>query len=210
MENIYHCPMHPEVTLDKPGKCSKCGMALVDTSKIKTQIKEDLGLEKVTWKSYLPLITIIILIIATAKAISLNDFLTGNFAIEKFISYFMIGFFLVFGGFKLLDLKGFAEGYRMYDLLAQRLPVYSYIYPFIEIFFAFAMILGFAFRSVLWLEVIVMVFSGVGVLLKVLKREKFQCVCLGTTLKVPLTTVTLIEDFGMATLALLLLLTSNF
>ncbi|ELY1978444.1 hypothetical protein SL055_000628 [Flavobacterium psychrophilum] len=25
----YSCPMHPEVTSDKPGKCSKCGMDLV-------------------------------------------------------------------------------------------------------------------------------------------------------------------------------------
>jgi Heavy metal binding domain len=25
----YSCPMHPEVTSDKAGKCSKCGMALV-------------------------------------------------------------------------------------------------------------------------------------------------------------------------------------
>lgn len=24
----YACPMHPEVTADKPGKCSKCGMDL--------------------------------------------------------------------------------------------------------------------------------------------------------------------------------------
>jgi len=25
----YHCPMHHEVTSNKPGKCPKCGMALV-------------------------------------------------------------------------------------------------------------------------------------------------------------------------------------
>jgi rubrerythrin len=25
---VYSCPMHPEVTSDKPGKCPKCGMSL--------------------------------------------------------------------------------------------------------------------------------------------------------------------------------------
>jgi hypothetical protein len=26
----YTCPMHPEVVQDKPGKCPKCGMELVE------------------------------------------------------------------------------------------------------------------------------------------------------------------------------------
>jgi hypothetical protein len=26
----YTCPMHPEVVSNKPGKCPKCGMALVE------------------------------------------------------------------------------------------------------------------------------------------------------------------------------------
>jgi Cu(I)/Ag(I) efflux system membrane fusion protein len=29
---IYSCPMHPEVNSDKPGKCPKCGMELVQTN----------------------------------------------------------------------------------------------------------------------------------------------------------------------------------
>lgn len=29
---VYACPMHPEVTSDKPGKCSKCGMDLVEAT----------------------------------------------------------------------------------------------------------------------------------------------------------------------------------
>ena len=28
MQDIYTCPMHPEVQSDKPGKCPKCGMNL--------------------------------------------------------------------------------------------------------------------------------------------------------------------------------------
>ena len=32
---IYTCPMHPEVTSDKPGRCPKCGMELVPKEKKK-------------------------------------------------------------------------------------------------------------------------------------------------------------------------------
>jgi hypothetical protein len=48
---------------------------------------------------------------------------------------------------------------------------------------------------------VVMGFSGIGVAIKIAKHEQFQCACLGTFLKVPLTKVTLIEDFGMAAMA---------
>jgi hypothetical protein len=30
---VYVCPMHPEVTSAEPGKCPKCGMALVKRRK---------------------------------------------------------------------------------------------------------------------------------------------------------------------------------
>ena len=35
----YSCPMHPDVTSDKPGKCSKCGMDL--TLSKKEQLKSE-------------------------------------------------------------------------------------------------------------------------------------------------------------------------
>ena len=42
----YTCPMHPEVVMNKPGKCPKCGMALVKmkpgkkASKMKGDMKD--------------------------------------------------------------------------------------------------------------------------------------------------------------------------
>jgi len=35
----YTCTMHPEVVMDKPGKCPKCGMTLVAVKSKKTSKK---------------------------------------------------------------------------------------------------------------------------------------------------------------------------
>ncbi len=206
----YTCPMHPEIKQKKPGKCPKCGgMKLVPVNSLETSIRQnkDMGLGKVTWKSYMPLATIIGLILLATSVLAFRDYYQlGNYSAQKTISYFMIGFFLTFSGLKLIDLKGFAEGYSTYDLLAKRAYAYGYIYPFIELFFGLAMILAPASRPLLITEIFVMSFSGLGVGIKLAKKEKFQCVCLGTFLKVPLTKITLAEDFGMALLGMIMLL----
>lgn len=190
--------MHPEVQQNTPGKCPKCGMALVQNSKFKVQND--------TKNSYTPLLVVIGLICLITAALGLRDYQLGLFGIKSTITYFMIGFFLTFAGFKLMDLKGFAEGYATYDILTKKVYAYGYMYPFIELLFGIFMIM---LPQSFWLyvfEFLIMTFSGIGILIKLAKHEKFQCACLGTFLKVPLTKVTLVEDFGMAILALLMLL----
>ena len=200
----YVCPMHPQITSDTPGSCSICGMRLVAASKV-VQHKNmasatDTGLGEITWKSYIPLFVIIGLIfVAAVTAAFGTDMFTTNALL-----YFMTGFFLVFAGFELLDLPGFAEGYSTYDIFAQRWYGYGYVYPFIELAFGLLMLASFHPEWLLWAEAALMIFSGIGVVIKIRKGEKFQCACLGTFLKVPLTYITLIEDFGMAAIALAL------
>lgn len=158
--------------------------------------------------SYTPLIAIVALIALATAALGFRDFSAGAFNVKSTVMYFMTGFFLVFAGFKLVDLKGFAEGYSTYDLLAQRWYGYGYVYPFIELSFGLAMLAGYETRGLFLAEFIVMLFSGIGVAIKLARNEPFQCACLGTFLKVPLTKVTLVEDFGMAILALFMLVAS--
>lgn len=207
---IYTCPMHPEIRQNKPGNCPKCGgMKLVPLDSLKDNIfsqhAENETVISSTWKNYIPLAIIIGLISLTTIVLSLKDLQHGNLTIQTTISYFMIGFFLVFAGFKIIGLKGFAEGYSSYDLLARRIFAYGYVYPFIELFFGLAMILDSTSKPLLLAEILVMVFSGIGVSIKLMRKEKFQCVCLGTILKIPLTKITVVEDFGMAGLALVML-----
>lgn len=158
--------------------------------------------------SYTPLFVIILLIVAATAALTIRDYQEGIWGILNPLRYFMTGFFLVFAGFKLIDLKGFAEGYSTYDLLAMRWYGYGFVYPFIELGFGLAMLMGYESRGLFIAEFLVMAFSGLGVAIKIARRERFQCACLGTFLKVPLTKVTLIEDFGMAALALVMLMIS--
>jgi hypothetical protein len=204
----YACPMHPEVTQDESGDCPKCGMKLVTSESLKNRPisqQDQRSMGTGTWKDYTPLAIIVGLILLTSIVLSVGDFQAGNFSTVTTLSYFMIGFFIVFAGFKLIDLKGFAEGYSTYDLLARKVFSYGYVYPFIELSFGLAMILIPTSVPLLLAELAVMGFSGVGVAIKLMKKEQFQCVCLGTFLKVPLTKVTVIEDFGMAALALVML-----
>ncbi len=203
--------MHPEILSDVPGACPKCGMALVLKKEGEKTVavigpEHDTGLGKLTFKSYLPLIVVIVMIALVTATLTLRDTSLEVFSFKKTISYFMTGFFLVFGMFKLMDLNGFKEGYSTYDLLAVRIPAYGYVYPFLEIFFGLAMVLAPFSRGLLWVELLVMVFSGLGVAIKIAKKEPFMCACLGTFLRVPLTKITLIEDFGMAVLAGIMLL----
>jgi hypothetical protein len=160
---------------------------------------DDRGLGEVTLKSYVPLIVVVGLVAMASLIVSAR----GGLSIQDFVLRFMTGFFLVFGAFKLMDLRGFAEGYATYDLVAGRWLGYGYAYPFVELAFGFLMLYGVHSPELLWTEFAVMTVSGLGVVRKIARRESVQCVCLGTFLKVPLTYVTLIEDFGMAALALL-------
>ncbi len=201
--------MHPEIISDKPGKCPICHMNLVLKAEMVSRVhdaSENKGLGKLTWNSYMPLIAIGAVLLLSTITLSIRDTSIGNFSVDSMLSYFMIGFFLTFATFKLMDLKGFAEGYSTYDLLAQKWKGYGYIYPFIELFFGLAMILVPFSVTLLVVELVVMLFSGLGVVIKIAKKEEFICACLGTFLKVPLTKVTLIEDFGMAGLALVMLI----
>ena len=122
------------------------------------------------------------------------------------MSQFMAGFFLIFSAFKLLDIRGFAEGYASYDLLARQWYPYGFIYPFIELSLGVLYLTNWFPISTQILTIIIMGFSSLGVINSLLKKQKIRCACLGTILKVPLSSITLIEDLVMVIMAALTLL----
>ncbi len=194
MSEMYTCPMHPEVRQDGPGKCPKCGMALVKESELELKKEGD-------DKEYGKLFTLIGMIALAAAATGLRDFAAESFAWQEMMMNFMAGAFLVFGGVKMLDLKGFVEGYSTYDLLAMKIPAYGYVYAMMEVGLGLAYLTRFQLDIVNWVTLVLMLFSSLGVIRSMMKKQKIMCACLGTFLKLPLSSVTLVEDLSMAVMA---------
>jgi copper chaperone CopZ len=148
--------------------------------------------------TYKPLILVFAYILGVSLLV---EFCHGEFGLHRFMSNFMAGFFLVFSFFKLLDLSGFAKSYAMYDVLAKRLPIYGYIYPFIELALGLAYLLAYQPGLINSVTLVVMTFSSIGVISAVLNKQKIKCACLGTGFNLPMSTVTIIEDVLMAGMA---------
>jgi len=153
-------------------------------------------------RSYYPIFLITAYIVTIAF---INNFHGHSMNWQGWMSQFMAGFFLVFSAFKFLDIRGFAEGYATYDLLARRWHTYGFIYPFLELILGLLYLTGWFFTTTQLLTIFIMGFSSLGVINSLLKKQKIQCACLGTILKVPLSTVTLTEDLTMVALAVLAL-----
>lgn len=141
-------------------------------------------------------VMILILLLAT-----LHSRIVGS-SLMQFLESFMGVFFIVFASFKLARLKEFAYGFQSYDLIAKKSLVYAYIYPFMQLVLGLFYILGFGTTSLDVLVIVISLVSGAGVLNSLSKKQKVHCVCLGNVIKLPLSTISFVEDFGMAIMAL--------
>lgn len=159
---------------------------------ITTSHQNDTVEEVRSWfETYKPIILIFAYITGVSFLVQIG---TTRFDNLLFMRYFMAGFFLVFSFFKLLNLKGFADSYAMYDVLAKRVPIWGYAYAFIELGLGLAYLVNFNpyFTNVVTLAV--MSLSIIGVLQSVINKKKIQCACLGAVFNLPMSTVTIIED----------------
>lgn len=126
----------------------------------------------------------------------------------EWMRHFMAGFFLVFSFFKLLNLRGFAESYVMYDVLARRIAIWPYIYAFTELALGIAFIMNWSPLLTSIITLVVMSISIIGVLQSVLNKRKIQCACLGDVFNLPMSSVTIIEDgmmIGMSVVMIVLM-----
>lgn len=150
-----------------------------------------------TFRDYSPLAAIITgIIIATV----ITCYYVG-FTPDHMLGYSMGYFFIVFGLFKLIDLKNFAVGYAEYDLITQRIPAWAFIYPFIELSLGGLYLMGATDEQTLLTTISLSLLTVISVGIKLHKREVIHCVCLGNLLRVPLTYVSLVEYALMGLMA---------
>ncbi|WP_417291287.1 heavy-metal-associated domain-containing protein [Corallibacter sp.] len=122
-----------------------------------------------------------------------------------FMLDFMGLFYIVFSFFKLLDLKGFPESFRMYDPLAKAVPVYGWVYPFIETVLGLMFLMRIQIPLALIITLVVLGITTIGVTKALFSKQAIQCACLGTALKLPMTKATFIENSIMIIMAILML-----
>ncbi len=152
--------------------------------------------------SYFPIFLIFGYIAGTATLIEVSSSTPGWMT---WMRHFMAGFFLVFSFFKLMNLKGFAEGYSTYDIVAKRFSLWGFIYPFVELTLGVLLLTGVETKGTTIATFLVMGVSCIGVIQSLLKKQEFQCACLGTIIKLPLSKVTLFEDLLMVGMSVVML-----
>lgn len=155
------------------------------------QFNETEELAKSWFETYKPILLIFFYISLVVVLVQINS---ERFNIMMAMQYFMAGFFLVFSFFKFLNLKGFAESYVMYDVLAKRIPIWAYLYAFIEVSLGMAYLINFNPLVTNIFTFTVMSLSIIGVLQSVFNKRKIRCACLGAVFNLPMSTITIIED----------------
>lgn len=129
----------------------------------------------------------------------------SSFSFEEWSRLFMGVFFVVFASFKFVGYKMFSMMFAGYDVIAKRSMLYSHLYPFIELGLGLAYLFNIAPVARDISTLIIMSVGTIGVYQEIKKRSGIHCACLGNLIKLPLSSISLVEDVGMGLMALIML-----
>ena len=152
-------------------------------------------------KQLKPLFIILAYISITSLLLNFKNWDSTNAMLD-----FMGLFYIIFSFFKILDIKGFSISFRMYDPLAKKVPFYGIVYPFIEILLGIMFLTRIEVQLAIILTIIVLGITTIGVTQTLLNKKSIKCACLGTTLNLPMTEATFIENALMIIMAFILLI----
>lgn len=166
-----------------------------------SEIKSDSTNKKSKIEQLKPLFLILFYITSASILLNFKDWNWNEFTLD-----FMGLFFTIFSFFKMLDLKGFPVSFKMYDPLAKVIPVYGFLYPFVETVLGMMFLMRIQIIFALIVSLIILLVTTVGVTKTLLSKKIVQCACLGTHLKLPMTEATLIENIIMLSMSIIMIL----
>ena len=165
------------------------------------EIKSDSTNKKSKIEQLKPLFLILFYITSASILLNFKDWNWNEFTLD-----FMGLFFIIFSFFKMLDLKGFPVSFKMYDPLAKVIPVYGFLYPFVETVLGIMFLMRIQTIVALMISLIILLVTTLGVTKTLLSKKTVQCACLGTHLKLPMTEATLIENIIMLSMSIIMIL----
>ena len=174
--------------------------SLINEEVVNLDTNGDLTLKESKIKQLKPLFIILGYILIASILLNYKNWNSTNAMLD-----FMGLFYIVFSFFKILDIKGFSMSFKMYDPLAKKAPIYASIYPFIEVLLGVMFLTRYEVNIALVITVIVLGVTTIGVTQTLLNKRAIKCACLGTTLNLPMTEATFIENALMIIMALILL-----
>ncbi|MBX9734880.1 MAG: heavy-metal-associated domain-containing protein [Chitinophagaceae bacterium] len=191
------------ITMDKHIALSVLQNALDKKYTISTNNHSEAVEQTKNWfNTYKPILIIFMYIFTISIIVGAQH---SKFHWMQAMNVFMAGFFLTFSFFKFLDLKGFAESYSMYDVIAKKIPVWGYVYAFIELTLGIAYAINFQPIETNIATLAIMTISIVGVLQSVFNKRKIKCACLGAVFNLPMSSITIIEDALMIVMSAVML-----
>ena len=159
-----------------------------------------------TKKSKLSTYKPLLLVIGFVLLVSLLSSFKTSFHLMNWMTNFMGGFFIAFSFFKFLDLNGFSNSFATYDIIAKKWKGYGKIYPFIELGLGVAYLLALQSAITNIICILILTASTIGIIKAVWSKKQIQCACLGTVFNLPMSTVTIIENFTMISMAIISLI----
>jgi len=131
----------------------------------------------------------------------------SNINLTDFMYDFMGLFYIVFSFFKFLDYRNFPKTFKIYDPIAQIIPAYGWLYPFIESLLGLAFLMRTELYLSLLITLVILGATTFGVVRSLINKKSIQCACLGTALNLPMTTATIVENSIMLLMASWMLIT---
>ncbi len=133
---------------------------------------------------------------------------TIGFDFQMWMEWFMGGFFIIFGSFKLIGYEAFINTFPLYDPIGKRFKYYTLGYPFLQLLLGFLFVANVSPVARDLFTIILYSISAYGILKYISSNSHtVQCACLGNIIKLPLSRVSLIEDMLMVAMSVIMLIT---